>query len=540
MQSLYSPDGQVVSEIFIPFQVVDVVAVLDAHPAYESCSPSLRNAFKGDDDDNMVFIPYADDPSFDQLDHSSWYESFSWQEDFDPDLQVVLLEASYRLHARHALEYEDIEECNVLPLKLASCPGKPGLIAISRRRDPLVWSGNSIPIDYVFPSTDVPSNLLQRLQCVNSLFCPNLNCIEPLCGMHVELNVMPPASMLSKQATREWKDIETPCGRQCFLAAAASKEVPCWSNSEMEICQVIFEMASGLSPCDLSILCLKPCSEVYYYRNLLNPSHPAATLVKVRNAKCNQSAVQFYGMHSYLFVVTCTKGDADDDCNQFTPNEPCRHNGPCDTAGGCPCFQNRAHCQRNCHCPSKCPRRLRGCRCSTGKSGASCATMKCHCVESRRECDPELCLSCGCKDEITTCRNSQIQKGMHKAFEIGRSCWGLGAFLTDSARGGDVIAEYVGELIYEPTFDSRGEVATYRGRSYSFKLNSTFTLDASYLGNSSRFINHSSGAIQTRPPNCRAYVRLVNGEHRIGIFALQDLEPGSEILMDYGHDFFSI
>lgn len=148
-------------------------------------------------------------------------------------------------------------------------------------------------------------------------------------------------------------------------------------------------------------------------------------------------------------------------------------------------------------------------------------------------------MSCGCKDELTACRNSQIQKGAHKTLEIGRSCWGLGAFLTEPAKENDLLAEYVGELIYEPTFDSRGDVATHRGRSYSFKLNSTFTLDSSYLGNSSRFIDHSSSAVHTRPPNCRAYVRLVNGEHRIGIFALQDIETGSEILMDYGHDFFS-
>ncbi|KAI6026383.1 hypothetical protein BKA83DRAFT_27762 [Pisolithus microcarpus] len=481
---MYSPNGQVVSEVSVSLEVINAEPVLDTHPTYESCSPSLRNTFKGDDDDNMLFIPYADDPSFNQVDHSSWYESFSWQEDFDPDLQVILLETSYRLRTRHSLEYEDIEECNVLPLKLFSSPGKPGLFAISRRRDRLIWIGNSIPADYVFPSMALPSNLLQRLQCVNSLFCPSLNCVEPLCAVHVVPNDLAPPRTSPKQATQTWADVETPCERQCFLAAATSQGVPCWSNSEIESFQVIFEIASSLSPCDLSVMCLKPSerSRILWYELLL-----------------------FY----------------------FGSNEPCRHNGPCDTARACPCFQNGAHCQR--------PRRLRGCRCSTGKSGVSCATTKCHCVEYHRECDPELCLSY----ELTACRNSQIQKGAHKALEIGRSCWGLGAFLTELAKENDLLAEYVGELIYEPTFDSRGEVATHRGRSYSFKLNSTFTLDSSYLGNSSRFIDHSSSAVQTRPPNCRAYVRLVNGEHRIGIFALQDIEPGSEILMDYGHDFFS-
>ncbi|KAI6032780.1 hypothetical protein F5J12DRAFT_712950 [Pisolithus orientalis] len=534
---MYSPDRQVLSETSISLEVIDMVPLLDAHPPYESCSPSPRNVFKGDDDDKMVFIPYSDDPSFNQVEHSSWYESFSWQEDFDPDLQAILLEASYRLHTRHALEYKDIEKCGVLPLKLASCPGKPGLIAISRRRqvhDPLIWSGNSIPAGCVFPSMNLPSNLRQRLQCVSSLFCPNLNCMEPLCSVHGKLFASPSCRRCRAQLLIIVEsNAMPPCSTSSKLATQKCEDVPCWSNNEIESFQVIFEIASSLSPCNLSVLCLKPCSEVYYYKNLLNPGDPAGTRVNVRNSKCKQSAIEF----------------CDDDCNEFTPNEPCRHSGPCDATSSCPCFQNGAHCQRNCHCPSKCLRRLRGCRCSRAKSSVSCATAKCHCVESRRECDPELCLSCGCNcpmtlavrgvDEITACHNSQIQKGIHKALEIKRSRWGLGAFLTESVKGGDLIAEYVGELIYEPTFDSRGEVATHRGRSYSFKLDSTFTLDSSYLGNPSRFIDHSSSAVQTMPPNCRAYVRLVNGEHRIGIFALQDLESGSEILMDYGRDFFS-
>lgn len=33
-------------------------------------------------------------------------------------------------------------------------------------------------------------------------------------------------------------------------------------------------------------------------------------------------------------------------------------------------------------------------------------------------------------------------------------------------------------------------------------------------------------------------VKLVNGEHRIGIYALQDLEAGREVLMNYGTEFF--
>jgi SET domain-containing protein len=34
-------------------------------------------------------------------------------------------------------------------------------------------------------------------------------------------------------------------------------------------------------------------------------------------------------------------------------------------------------------------------------------------------------------------------------------------------------------------------------------------------------------------------VKLVNGEHRIGIYALKDLEAGAELWMNYGPKFFS-
>lgn len=172
----------------------------------------------------------------------------------------------------------------------------------------------------------------------------------------------------------------------------------------------------------------------------------------------------------------------------------------------------------------------------------SCVKVKrCSCLEARRECDPELCVKCGCRDpETSTCGNSQIQQGHFKKLEVKESRWGAGVFLLEPAKQGELIVEYVGELIYEMTFDSRGEVAEHLGRSYVFGLNNTLSLDSSRAGNMSRFINHSgsSGVSSETQYNCRAFARLVNGEHRIGIFAIMNIDAGTEILIDYGPVFF--
>jgi len=133
------------------------------------------------------------------------------------------------------------------------------------------------------------------------------------------------------------------------------------------------------------------------------------------------------------------------------------------------------------------------------------------------------------------CQNAQIQQGRRKRLSVkaSRSNYGLGAFLDESARHGDLIGEYVGEIIYEPTVQSREDVAQHRRRNYVFELNETFSLDSSNVGNETRFINHSS-----TNANCKALVILVNGEHRIGVYATKSLGHGVELRLNYGSQFF--
>lgn len=79
----YSPDGTSGVEKRTELPVVKFTLMLESHPTYDSCAPLARSVFKGDDDDRMPFLPYADDPTFDHVDHSRWYGALGWQ-DFNP------------------------------------------------------------------------------------------------------------------------------------------------------------------------------------------------------------------------------------------------------------------------------------------------------------------------------------------------------------------------------------------------------------------------------------------------------------------------
>ncbi|KAL6299334.1 hypothetical protein BKA93DRAFT_742494 [Sparassis latifolia] len=475
---------------------------IEQYTPYEACAPVSSNIYHGDDSHDMPFVPFADDPTFDANKHMLEYEHLAWQDGHvDPDLSAIIIETSRRLHYKHHISIAQIEETEILPRMLCSSSTVWGAIWTDTQNDSLDWPGSSHVLFPALPDYPTPdrNDLRHRLQNYLTLCCPKLSCVQALCSSHNhhqcalnldETGVLPPHV--------NDKSSHITCGNDCFVSKSGLLIETQWSLQDCENLRVILQIAPASKPCELAVICQKPCWEV---------SFPP---------------------HSWQLL-------ADDQPSEFTPNEPCTHQGPCDAQ--CPCSRNKAHCARECRCSKDCSRRWRGCRCTRRKHmrTRACDTDRCPCRRANRECDPELCLSCEIK-------NSQIQKGRQKRFEVKHSDFGLGVFLMQSAKEGDLIAEYIGELIYEATFDSRGynshnsslQLSNHRGRSYVFGIDPSLSNDSTYAGNTTRFINHAP----EKKANCIVGIRIVHGDHRIGIYAKKSLAKGAELFLDYGPEFY--
>jgi histone-lysine N-methyltransferase SUV39H len=145
---------------------------------------------------------------------------------------------------------------------------------------------------------------------------------------------------------------------------------------------------------------------------------------------------------------------------------------------------------------------------------------------------------CQCSSD---CRNRVIQKGEKFLVEIFKTVdkgWGLRA--RERIPRGAFVCEYVGEVITSEEAERRSQVYDELGLSYLYDLDfdrsheANFTVDATFYGNVSRFINHCC------EPNLQNYQVWVDDPNpqkpRIALFAKRDIEPGEELSFDYKLD----
>jgi hypothetical protein len=251
---------------------------------------------------------------------------------------------------------------------------------------------------------------------------------------------------------------------------------------------------------------------------------------------------------------------------------PCLHEGTCDSAG-CTCMQRDHMCEKACACSRDCPNRLvvlamrphrechpdevrafnlhvlafmwyrfEGCKCLPGE----CRTAACRCFAALRECDADVCLSCGAVElamaagrgsttrsgsVMLTCGNINVIRRYHQKLGMSfSSIHGYGVYAHEAVAANEFVYEYTGAMISQDEAERRGRIYDKKEMSYLFDLNEDAVLDALRRGNKSKFINHDGNT-----PNCTAKVTSVCGVHHISIRAVRDIAIGEELGFDYGY-----
>ncbi len=115
-----------------------------------------------------------------------------------------------------------------------------------------------------------------------------------------------------------------------------------------------------------------------------------------------------------------------------------------------------------------------------------------------------------------------------RPFRVGRAKTGLGLFATEAIRKGQTIVEYRGRRI---SAEQAWEIERKGQNRYLFEINKQWTIDGASRRNLGRYINHAC------KPNAEAVLRRTG---KLEFAASRRIEPGEEITIDYGEDYFDL
>ena len=167
------------------------------------------------------------------------------------------------------------------------------------------------------------------------------------------------------------------------------------------------------------------------------------------------------------------------------------------------------------------PRNLQACNCNP-ELGVICDEES-NCINRimMEECHPSVC---PCKE---LCCNQRFQKRAYPTLNCFRTMngkgWGLKSL--QEIKIGTFVIEYVGELITMEEYVKRLERRV--DNWYFMSLDNARMIDGGRKGNLARFMNHSCD------PNCVTQKWTVNGDTRVGLFAIKNIDPGEELTFNY-------
>lgn len=98
----------------------------------------------------------------------------------------------------------------------------------------------------------------------------------------------------------------------------------------------------------------------------------------------------------------------------------------------------------------------------------------------------------------------------------------------------EFILEYVGEVVSDQEFKERMATRYINDtHHYCLHLDGGLVIDGHRMGGDGRFVNHSC------QPNCEMQKWSVNGQFRMALFALRNIEGGEELAYDYNFSLFN-
>ncbi|KAK4702608.1 hypothetical protein P7C70_g3611, partial [Phenoliferia sp. Uapishka_3] len=145
-----------------------------------------------------------------------------------------------------------------------------------------------------------------------------------------------------------------------------------------------------------------------------------------------------------------------------------------------------------------------------------------------------------------TCGNLSMTLLLGRSTAIFRSSIpgaGMGLMLLEPAKKGDLLHVYAGEWIGGDVNLRHAHDHRNPDVSYQFTVDQDDIVDTVHTGNHARFINagqdlpeYASASLARDPrfQNCKAKAVHVHGTHQMGLYALRDLDVGTELLFNYG------